>query len=79
MWGSTDNEVYSKYTQNVTCERKDIFPDILTSGISGVPKSSIVLHELFLRVVINKYMCGRTKKFVSSPPCACSGSTGQKP
>jgi len=38
------------------------------------------VHETTVAMEGNKYyICGRTIKFAKSPPCACRGSTGQKP
>jgi len=30
-------------------------------------------------IISHHYVRGRTIKFANSPPCACRGSTGQKP
>jgi len=50
---------------------------------SAVSHETVLAHAICLSYTVKfergVSLCGRKIKFKSSPPCACRGSTGQKP
>ena len=51
-----------------------------SNKVSNWAKVNLESHNvLFLDLYFSFYIRGRTIKFANSPPCACRGSTGQRP
>ena len=54
-------------------------PLFITSGKPvSIPAHSNYTHHIVINAELI-HISGRTIKFANSPPCACRGSTGQKP